>query len=875
MCASTAPLNTPISELEIHVNHSNCVTQTEIIEFYILSDWKDSMYGNYNILGKVIELNQATSPHQENIDEYHNFSNTTRFEELPVCHINIYQGYVTNITCDSRGVGYNNSIQQFDMLHDIMRYLLPRLQRRLYEGFDIGEDNLFGYSTMNREYENNSTDNLIKQEFKKENIKNETYGNATTELLWNHQSTIGAYDTEVKHMNFSLIHVFSQLPSNEESEYIKLFTWAGYQLQLLNKQEILPNKIQQLKELLENTADTKTKTYTLEEWRGMRPGDYLNNKPSLNDNEDEQTGGVDFDEEFPNTRRRLGGKSKKTSWKKIRDTICKYVGGGSRKEEQINFYQTEIWASQLMTAIKKPIDALTIANTFLWRWSPTGKSGMENDKGLIKRRGLYPIIPGFLEPDVGLIVSAGFHWNYKIDPKKQAKLKQEQKELDNLVKGSAFVFDNPRLLVPYCPAQIRNTVSYLRKFYKTELDKDFKKVIIECCERWYEAAQDCDKTLKQAYQIGENCLKEKMVCRHIDKLNKNSKAANIADKMGSFEFKYRGAPNMDQILTDILAIIDVLILGPTGHGDYGNIFSADFWTSDRLYDLYWNLIVIIQQILPEPSLQCANWQNSKGKMIYSWLRESLISKLTPNGFSTGRGFESRVRGPTMAKKFFDTIKEYFKFKDRSFYWKIKSQKCQKVHKHFEYEHGIKKVPHFKMDFVFSTNPTFGNYLSMSDLCTGYFSQGFQNAIQRRSLVNVPSRRRRLIYTNTGTISGLYAPIPLVPPIDLPCIPIAPPGLQLCPGIFVGATIGLGTEPKFEEEYISLYVNPSASLDIVASLALRIGPPVFYAQIEMGIAVSIIILQLPTNVNLNLKTFGLYGDVNFDFKLLELSIYLKF
>eukprot|EP01084_Bolivina_argentea_P299551 516355_1 len=35
------------------------------------------------------------------------------------------------------------------------------------------------------------------------------------------------------------------------------------------------------------------------------------------------------------------------------------------------------------------------------------------------------------------------------------------------------------------------------------------------------------------------------------------------------------------------------------------------------------------------------------------------------------------------------------------------------------------------------------------------------------------------------------------------------------------------------------------------------------------------IQLPTNVNLNLRKFGLSGEVNFDFKLLELSIYLKF
>ena len=127
MCASTAPNNVSTDELIEYVNTSNCVMQQEVIELYVLSNWQSAMFGNYDILGKVIELRQLSNEQQ--------FDNVTSFDDQPVCDIKVYHGYVESITCDNRGVGYENNLTQFDMLHDAMRYLLPRLQSRLFDGF--------------------------------------------------------------------------------------------------------------------------------------------------------------------------------------------------------------------------------------------------------------------------------------------------------------------------------------------------------------------------------------------------------------------------------------------------------------------------------------------------------------------------------------------------------------------------------------------------------------------------------------------------------------------------------------------------------------------------------------------------------------------
>ena len=108
MCASTAPQNTPTEQLENYVNFSNCVAQHEIVEFYILSE--SGKYGNYDILGKVIELKQSTEGSASG-----KFRNATSFDAQPVCDIVIRHGWVRSITCDKTGAGYGNNATQFGM----------------------------------------------------------------------------------------------------------------------------------------------------------------------------------------------------------------------------------------------------------------------------------------------------------------------------------------------------------------------------------------------------------------------------------------------------------------------------------------------------------------------------------------------------------------------------------------------------------------------------------------------------------------------------------------------------------------------------------------------------------------------------------------
>ena len=155
-CASTAPESVSTEELGNYVNYSTCVLQSELIELYIISDEGDAIYGNYEILGKMIQLDQST-----NNPGSDTFQNTTTFESQPVCDISVRHGWVRSITCDKNGAGYENNVTQFDMLHDVLRYLLPRLQKRLFQGYDIPEDSLFGYSTMERTYDDSSSDHSI------------------------------------------------------------------------------------------------------------------------------------------------------------------------------------------------------------------------------------------------------------------------------------------------------------------------------------------------------------------------------------------------------------------------------------------------------------------------------------------------------------------------------------------------------------------------------------------------------------------------------------------------------------------------------------------------------------------------------------------
>ncbi len=129
MCASTAPYSVATEQLFEFVNYSNCVVQNEVVEVFITSNWTEAMRGNYDILGKVVSLHQTTS----DVDRDH-YDNFTSFDEQTVCDVVVRHGWARQITCDNRGVGEQDNVTQFDMLHDMLRNLLPRLEQRLFDG---------------------------------------------------------------------------------------------------------------------------------------------------------------------------------------------------------------------------------------------------------------------------------------------------------------------------------------------------------------------------------------------------------------------------------------------------------------------------------------------------------------------------------------------------------------------------------------------------------------------------------------------------------------------------------------------------------------------------------------------------------------------
>eukprot|EP01084_Bolivina_argentea_P226187 382091_1 len=803
MCASSAPISVPTSELEHYVNFSNCVYQNEIIELYVLSDYKDASYGKYDILGKIIQLEQETYPSD---GRQGNFSNTTTFEELSVCHIQIGEGYVQNITCADGGVGYENSVQMFDMLHDLLRYLLPRLQRRLYEGSDIAEDSLFGYSLVDRGYENNSTDHIIRRSSNRESLKNETYGNATTDLLWNYENTVGRQDTEMKYMNFSLIHTFSQLPHHDETQQIKLFTWCGYQLQLLNKQEISSSKTNELKEMLydSSTSNPLTKNYTIEQWRGIRTGNFIRRDTSHK--KENETNSLN--------RRRLGKRAAAANGiRKFCETYNKLAGGWD--EMQIEFFSFELWVSELIQMIRKDISPTEFFSKIIDR------------KGAVERKPLQ-IIPPYLSLDTGMLFEFGLTWSYKDKPNHIPNYRPD------------FYKDS---FGRFCPA------SFKKDRLSMDLPEYFEVQIGECCHAFDDYQKDCSITLQQAHKKGNECLKKRQFCETMKEVNQKKTYKSIWGKP-AFEFNDNFAgPSLNSFIS--LAL-----------------FAADKpwdWKKKDFIDL---AVSLVSLLFPSQSTCWPKW----GKALH----EAAEVLAQTNPFRGVRGYKAkRTRHGELLHFLLDSWKAKGQFQERVQYWRHKREHCDIKPKFY--------IPFgFKMDVVLDLGfmkPSIG------DFCSVYQATGLGESTES----SAPSRRILLaktdsntgasskIPTNTGSASGAYVSIPLIPEIILPCIPIAPPALMLCPGISFATNVGLGFDSNFNEEEIGVKVSPTVSVDLSATLSITLGVPVLYAQVQMGVSISFVWLQFPVNVGVNLESqnFGLFGDIGVDFKVLQLSIFLKF
>ena len=86
--------------------------------------------------------------------------------------------------------------------------------------------------------------------------------------MWQHQHAIGSDQTHIKHMNFTLLDVFSFIPHHDESQELQLFRTCEYELKLIDKSPISSESTTKLKQELYSTNELNlhTKNYTNEEW---------------------------------------------------------------------------------------------------------------------------------------------------------------------------------------------------------------------------------------------------------------------------------------------------------------------------------------------------------------------------------------------------------------------------------------------------------------------------------------------------------------------------------------------------------------------------------------------------------------------------------
>ena len=216
------------------------------------------------------------------------------------------------------------------------------------------------------------------------------YENATSDLLWRYKSDINPTETEINHMNFSLIHTFMTVPSTNESQQIQLFTYCGYELTLIDKQPISSTVIDELlDELYDNQTEIEIKNYTFEEWKGIRQGDYIQESERYSEIK---------------TRRRLNKLDKIVegviNFCKKYEKFTRFWGHGG--EIHLGFWAFELYVSQIKTAIQEDKSFLELLISV---------SGM--DKFNIEGVDRKPLRLGPFELDFGIKFAVGIGWDWE------------------------------------------------------------------------------------------------------------------------------------------------------------------------------------------------------------------------------------------------------------------------------------------------------------------------------------------------------------------------------------------------------------------------------------------------------------------------------
>ncbi len=366
--------------------------------------------------------------------------------------------------------------------------------------FDITEDSLFGTSTMERSYDG-SVSHSIHQKLSKSSITEQRYANATTDLLWENKHSMASGATEIEHVNFSMIHVFTHIPHQNESQKMQLFTWAGYELTLIDKTAIDKDDTAKLKAELYALSgdDIDTVHYTLEEWRGIREGNFM---PIQSDAEVAES-----------ERRRL------SLLEGVEEFCSEYnnITSGSG-EVQFAIFGMELWVSQI-------VDTINEGNSFL----DLIKAVTGYDSTTVAQDPLV-VIPDFLELDLGFKTSLGFGWDYE-------------------AREGATASETPSDTMANCPVAFR----LADRLLPNTINAEAQQIVMDCCKVWVDAQKDCSKTLATANKEANACLKEKDFCTKA-KASGSKLSALTGTKI--YEWDDGAPPTLDEIIKFVLFFVD-------------------------------------------------------------------------------------------------------------------------------------------------------------------------------------------------------------------------------------------------------------------------------------------------------------------------------
>eukprot|EP01084_Bolivina_argentea_P302053 521311_1 len=278
------------------------------------------------------------------------------------------------------------------------------------------------------------------------------------------------------------------------------------------------------------------------------------------------------------------------------------------------------------------------------------------------------IIPDVLQIDMGLKFSFGFNWDYqdKKDGKKQPK--------------------KPKDWLGDCPISFKMSKMFMR-LNKVELPKDLQDIISKCCGKFAEVQRQCDKTLQNAHEEGNKCLKSTNYCEEIGKIkdqiakkfsgDKTKNAGNfVAEKsVGAlFEFvEAFDAPNLKFIIVWLVKLgTKDLMYNPSGK-DMGKL----------IINLAQKLLAahdgVCSTPAPEPSTKEKAISAVKAQAISSAtnLAKSAVGiKENSTANSTAKSSVKDITTEMMTDII--GIKDFFlQAVDRAKYWKQKRYGCER------------------------------------------------------------------------------------------------------------------------------------------------------------------------------------------------------